>query len=89
MTVDPQYHYHYEVDKDGDPYRYHVEYLGKNHCHAWIPAVRVTLYGHKEDTCQDEQKKSLSRSERKRERWMGGGGLKFVGYREREREMGA
>lgn len=72
MTVDPQYHYHYEVDKDGDPYRYHVEYLGKNHCHAWIPAVRVTLYGHKEDTCQDEQKnKPVKVREREKERKKG------------------
>ncbi|XP_065928846.1 uncharacterized protein [Magallana gigas] len=72
VTVDPQYHYHYEVDRDGDPYRYHVEYLGKNHCHAWIPAMRVTLYGHREDTCQDEQKnkpvKSTSRKWKKKKK---------------------
>nr|XP_022309065.1 uncharacterized protein LOC111114852 [Crassostrea virginica] len=61
VTLDPDYHYHYEVDRDGDPYRYHVEYLGKPHCHAWIPAPRVTLYGHKEEVHPEEESQNAPR----------------------------
>lgn len=29
---------------DGDTLSYHVEFLGKKHCHGWIRAPMVTKY---------------------------------------------
>ncbi|XP_062597532.1 uncharacterized protein LOC134258956 [Saccostrea cucullata] len=71
ITNDPEYDFHYEVDRDGDPFRYHVEYLGGVHCHAWIPANKVTLYGHKEEIQQEQgtsQVKNLRKTKKKRKK---------------------
>lgn len=35
------------MDIDGDPYSYHVEFLGNPHSHSWVPAKHVEMYGHK------------------------------------------
>ncbi|XP_062609019.1 zinc finger CW-type PWWP domain protein 2 homolog [Saccostrea cucullata] len=74
ITNDPEYDFHYEVDRDGDPFRYHVEYLGGVHCHAWIPANKVTLYGHKEEIQQEQgtslvkNMKNVRKNKKKRKR---------------------
>ncbi|XP_056007438.1 uncharacterized protein LOC125666199 [Ostrea edulis] len=58
VTVDPEFDYHYEVDHDGFPCRYHVEYLGRPHCHAWVPSKHATQYGYKGDTPRVYQENS-------------------------------
>lgn len=48
------------IDIDGDPYSYHVEFLGKTHSHSWIAAKFIEVYGHKAQSGLDD---SLSQTD--------------------------
>lgn len=63
VTKDPECGVHIMVDMDGDPYSYHVEFLGNPHSHTWVAAKHVDLYGHKDlPDIQSSQSQYLSQS---------------------------
>ncbi|XP_052090825.1 uncharacterized protein LOC127727750, partial [Mytilus californianus] len=66
VTKDPITEYCMDVDFEGNPTHYHIEYLGKNHCHAWIAATNITLYGHKEEESPDKSKIKIKKKGRKK-----------------------
>jgi len=35
-----------ELDSDGDPVMYNVEFLGRKRTHGWVEESCVQLYGH-------------------------------------------
>ncbi|KAK3103119.1 hypothetical protein FSP39_016623 [Pinctada imbricata] len=56
ISKDPSCDLYYMVDNEGHPSRYHVEYLGKQHSHAWIPSKLIDLYGHRAEKDNYTQK---------------------------------
>ncbi|XP_076093919.1 uncharacterized protein LOC143064740 isoform X2 [Mytilus galloprovincialis] len=66
VTKDPITEYCMDVDFEGNPTHYHIEYLGKNHSHAWIAAAHITLYGHKEEKSYETKIKKKKRGRKKK-----------------------
>lgn len=45
VVTDSRYGTHVEVDSDGDPVAYHVEFFGTHHSHCWVGDPWIELYG--------------------------------------------
>ena len=52
-------------DFDGEPLHYHVEFLGETHCHAWVSARSVDLFGGPEREDEEGTDKGESRGRTK------------------------
>ncbi|XP_013399859.1 zinc finger CW-type PWWP domain protein 2-like [Lingula anatina] len=46
VSADPEGGDHVVLDSDGEPYWYHIEFLGNPHSHGWVLSRGVELYGH-------------------------------------------